>query len=107
MLGQALVFFFENVVFWFFVYIIVFMRCETPVIVYSGFGLFLFYWIFRFLFSKKGWELIIWMYVFNMIVTICLLYYFMTGMGPNRAVRSFLNSISRNVPSLEPYLKRC
>ena len=107
MLGEALIFFIENFVFWSFVYIIVFMGCETPAIIFSGFGLFLIYWIIRFLGQKEGWERVLWIYAFNMLICLVLLYYFITGSTPNKAVRSFLNSASRRFPALEPYVKRC
>jgi hypothetical protein len=107
MLTEALVFFIENFIFWGFVYIIVFMGCETPAIVFSGFGLFLFYWLFRLVASKDGWERILWIHVVNMIVCIMLLFYFLTGASMQRSIRSALNSAARNVPGLEPYVKRC
>lgn len=107
MLGQALLIFIENFVFWGFVYVIVFMGCETPAIIFSGFGLFLFYWLFRFVGQKAGWERILWIYVVNMIVCILLLYYFLTGKTLQKSIRSFMNSAARNVPGLEPYVKRC
>ncbi len=105
--GESLIFVIENVIFWGFVYIIVFLGCETPSIVFSGFGLFLFYWIIRFITKKEGWERILWLYAFNMLVCIMLLYYFMTGVSYQKGIRSFLNSIARRNPGLEPYVKRC
>lgn len=83
------------------------MGCETPAIVFTGFGFFLFYWIARFLFTKEGWDRILWFYVINMFVTISLLYYFITGAGVNKGLRNVFNSASRRFPVLEPYLKRC
>lgn len=100
-------FFIENFIFWGFVYIIVIMGCETPSIVFTGFGFFLFYWIFRFIFRQPGAERFLWMYVLNMLFCILLLYYFLTGTTLNKSIRSFLNSITKQAPSLEPYLKRC
>lgn len=107
LLGDSLVVFIENVVFWGFVYIIVFLGCETPAIVFTGFGFFLFYWIIRFIARKEGWERILWLYVFNMFVCLLLLYYFITGVSYQRGIRSFLNSVARRTPALEPYVKRC
>ena len=107
MLGEALVYIFENVIFWAFVYIIVFMGCDTPAIVFTGFGFFLFYWLFRFVFRKQGVDRVIWLYVVNMFVSILLLYYFMTGNTIQKSLRSFLNSTARKVPGIEPYVKRC
>jgi hypothetical protein len=104
---NVVVFFIENIVFWAFVYIIVVMGCETPSIIFSGFGFFLFYWIFRFIFRQPGSDRIIWIYVLNMFFTLLLLYYFITGTTLNKSIRSFLNSVSRQTPSLEPYLKKC
>jgi hypothetical protein len=104
---NVVVFFIENIVFWTFVYVIVFMGCETPSIIFTGFGFFLFYWIFRFIFRQAGSDRIIWIYVLNMFFTLLLLYYFITGTTLNKSVRSFLNNISRQTPSLEPYLKKC
>jgi hypothetical protein len=104
---QWLVFFIENIVFWSFVFVIVFMGCETPAIVFTGFGLFLFYWLFRFVFRQEGAEKFMWLNAVNMVVSIFLLYYFMTGASLQKSVRGFLNSLARNRPSLEPYLKRC
>lgn len=106
-LGDSLVVFVENVVFWGFVYIIVFLGCETPAIVFSGFGLFLFYWIIRFISKKDGVERILWLYMFNMFICIILLYYFMTGASYQKGARSFFNSVARRYPGLEPYVKRC
>ncbi len=107
MLGEALLFIIENILFWAFVYIIVFMGCDTPAIVFTGFGFFLFYWLFRFVFRQTGINKYIWLYVVNMIVTIMLLYYFMTGVSLQRSIRTGLNSLARRVPSIEPYVKRC
>jgi hypothetical protein len=107
MLGEAVVLFIENVVFWAFVYVIVFMGCETPAIVFSGFGLFLFYWIFRSIASKNGGDRIVWIYAVNMFICMLLLFYFLTGASMQRSIRSALNSAARNVPGLEPYVKRC
>ncbi len=104
---NVVVFFIENIVFWAFVYVIVFMGCETPSIIFTGFGFFLFYWIFRFIFQQSGADKVIWIYVINMFFTLLLLYYFITGTTLNKSMRSFLNSISRQSPSLEPYLKKC
>jgi hypothetical protein len=104
---NLLIFLIENVLFWGFVFIIVIMGCETPSIVFSGFGLFLFYWIFRFIFRQPDSEKLMWIYVINMIFCILLLYYFMTGVGLNKSIRSFFNSVSKQAPGLEPYLKRC
>ena len=97
----------ETVVFWTFVYVIVFMGCETPAIVFSGFGLFLFYWLFRFVVSKEGTDKLVWIYVANLIVTILLLFYFMTGMTVQKSIRIGLNSLARRIPSIEPLVKRC
>ena len=97
----------ENVIFWGFVYLIVFMGCETPAIVFSGFGFFLFYWLFKFVFQQQGVSRYIWMYVVNMIITILLLYYFMTGNSLQKSIRSGLNSLARDFPRVEPYVKRC
>ena len=102
-----ILYFIENILFWGFVYIIVFMGCETPAVVFSGFGLFLFYWIFRFIASKEGTERILWIHAFNLFVTILLLFYFITGSTIQKGMRSVLNSASRKYPSLEPYIKRC
>lgn len=107
MLGETILFFIENIVFWAFVYIIVFMGCDTPAIVFTGFGFFLFYWLFKFVFQQKGANRYIWMYVVNMIISVMLLYYFMTGKTIQKSIRSTLNSVIRNVPDVEPYLKRC
>jgi hypothetical protein len=107
MFGDALMFFIENFVFWGFVYVIVFLGCETPAIVFTGFGLFLFYWFFRFIFRKEGWERILWLYVVNMIVCIMLLYYFLTGTSYTKSIRSAMNSAARRYPGLEPLVKRC
>ncbi len=103
---NGLIFIIENVLFWIFVYIIVFMGCETPAIVFTGFGFFLFYWIARFFFMKEGWDRVLWFYVINMFVTISLLYYFITGAGVNKGLRNAFNSASRRFPVLEPYLRR-
>ena len=102
-----LVFFIENILFWGFVYVIVFMGCETPAIVFSGFGLFLFYWIIRYISKQEGSDKFVWTYVLNMLVTIMLLYYFLTGASFTKSIRSSLNSFSRQFPGFEPYLKRC
>lgn len=97
----------ENVIFWAFVYVIVFMGCDTPAIVFTGFGMFLIYWLFRFVSSKEGTEQMIWMYVINMILTFMLLFYFMMGMTVQRSIRMGLNSLARKMPAIEPYVKRC
>jgi hypothetical protein len=109
MLGEALVFFIENVLFWGFVYIIVFMGCDTPAIIFTGFGVFFFYWLFRFVFRKQGVDRMIWLYVINIILTIMLIYYFFTGSakGAQKSIRSGLNSLAKNYPSMEPYVKKC
>jgi hypothetical protein len=104
---NSFVFFIENFVFWAFVYIIVIMGCETPSIVFTGFGFFLFYWIFRFISKQSGTDAFLWIYAINMIFCILLLSYFLTGVGLNKGIRSFLNSVSKQAPGLEPYLKRC
>lgn len=97
----------ETVIFWAFVYVIVFMGCETPAIVFTGFGFFLIYWLFRFVASKQGTEMVVWLYVVNMFFTMMLLYYFMTGMSIQRSIRLGLNSLARKMPAIEPYVKRC
>jgi uncharacterized membrane protein len=107
MLGEALVVFVENFLFWGFVYIIVFLGCETPAIVFSGFGLFLVYWIFRFVARQQGPNQIIWIYVMNMVFTVLLLFYFITGGSISRTLRSGFNSVAKRYPTLEPYVKRC
>jgi hypothetical protein len=107
MLGEALIFLLENIVFWGFVYVIVFMGCDTPAIVFTGFGFFFFYWLFRFVFRKQGLDRMIWLYVVNIILTLMLLYYFFTGKSVQRTIRNGLNSLSKNYPSVEPYVKRC
>ncbi len=107
MVVDAVLFFIENFVFWGFVYVIVFLGCETPAIVFTGFGLFLFYWIFRFIFRKEGGERIIWFYVLNMFVCLMLLYYFLTGNSVQRSIRSAMNSAARRYPGIEPFVKRC
>ncbi len=107
MLAETLLFFVENFIFWGFVYLIVFMGCETPAIVFTGFGFFLFYWLFKFVFQQKGVNQVIWMYVANMIITVMLLYYFLTGASIPKAFRSGLNSLARRFPDVEPYVKRC
>ena len=104
---NGFIFFIENVFFWAFVYIIVFMGCDTPAIVFTGFGFFLFYWIAKFFFQREGWDRVLWFYILNMIVTLSLLYYFITGSTYNKGLRNFFNSASRRYPVLEPYLKRC
>ena len=104
---DSFAFIIENIVFWAFVYIIVFMGCDTPAIVFSGFSLFLVYWILRFVFSKQGWDRIGWMYALNMFVTILLLYYFVTGATIGKTFRNYLNSAAQRYPPLSPYLKRC
>lgn len=97
----------ETVVFWSFVYLIVFMGCETPAIVFTGFGVFLFYWLFRFVASKAGTDRLVWIYVANLIVTILLIFYFMTGMTVQKSIRIGLNSLARKIPTIEPLVKRC
>jgi hypothetical protein len=97
----------ETVVFWTFVYVIVFMGCETPAIVFTGFGLFLFYWLFRFVASKQGTDKLVWIYVANLIVTLLLIFYFMTGMTVQKSIRIGLNSLARKIPTIEPLVKRC
>lgn len=97
----------ETVFFWGFVYMIVFLGCETPAIVFTGFGLFLFYWLFRFIASKEGTDKLVWVYVANLFITILLVFYFMTGMSLQRGIRMGMNSLARSVPTLEPLLKRC
>jgi hypothetical protein len=97
----------ETVVFWTFVYVIVFMGCETPAIVFTGFGLFLFYWLFRFVASKAGTDRLVWIYVTNLIVTVLLIFYFMTGMTVQKSIRIGLNSLARKIPTIEPLVKRC
>lgn len=103
----AILFLVENVFFWAFVYVIVFMGCETPAIVFSGFGLFLIYWLIRFVLRQEGDDKIIWLYVVNMIFTIMLLFYFLTGSPIQKSIRNALNSAARKYPSLDPYVKRC
>lgn len=107
MASNFFVYFIENIVFWVFVYFIVFLGCETPAIVFTGFGFFLFYWILRFIFSKEGIEAIVWLYAFNMFITILLLYYFITGSSLQKSLRSAMNSAAKRYPQLEPYFKRC
>jgi hypothetical protein len=102
-----LFFLIENVLFWGFVLIIVVLGCETPAIVYSVFGLFLFYWLFRFVARQQGIEKFMWIYAVNMLLCILLLYYFMTGVSYQKSLRGFLNSAARRIPALEPYVKRC
>lgn len=99
--------FIENTVFYGFVYVIVFMGCETPAIVFTGFGFFLFYWIAKFFFQKEGWDRVLWFYVLNMFVTVSLLFYFIMGYSINKGFRYGFNAASRKYPFLEPYLKRC
>jgi hypothetical protein len=106
MLG-ALGVFIENVVFWGFVYIIVFMGCETPAIVFTGFSFFLVYWFFRYVSKQEGSDRFLWLHVTNMIASILLLYYFVVGASFTTSLRSFMNSTIRKYPSMEPYLKRC
>lgn len=107
MVGETILFVIENIVFWGFVYMIVFMGCETPAIVFTGFGFFLFYWLFKFVFQQQGMARLLWMYVVNMIITIMLLYYFLTGSSVQKSIRSGLNSLARRFPTVEPYVKRC
>lgn len=107
MLGETLLFFIENFVFWGLVYLIVFLGCETPAIVFTAFGFFLFYWLFKFVFLQSGINRYLWMYVVNMIITILLLYYFLTGASIQKSLRSGLNSLARRFPATEPYVKRC
>ncbi len=100
-------FFIENILFWGFVYLIVFLGCETPSIVFTGFGLFLFYWIGRSLVQSKGGNFLLGLYAFNMFICILLLYYFITGNSYQKLFRNVMNSTIRRFPSAEPYLKRC
>jgi hypothetical protein len=104
---NVVVFFIENILFWGFVYIIVIMGCETPSIIFTGFGFFLFYWILRAIFRQPGNDALIWIYVLNMFFCLLLLYYFITGNTLNKSIRTFLNSVSKQVPAVEPYFKRC
>ena len=104
---EALVFFIEIILFWGFVYIIVFMGCETPAIVFTGFGFFLFYWIFRFILRQEGDTKYFALYAFNMFVTLLLLVYFMTGKSYTKMMRNGLNSLAKSYPAIEPYTKRC
>jgi hypothetical protein len=104
---STIVFLIETVVFWFFVYMIVFLGCETPSIIFSGFGLFLIYWLIRFVSKQEGSDKMIWMYVVNMVFTILLLFYFMTGSPIQKSIRNAMNSAARKYPSLDPYVKRC
>ena len=83
------------------------MGCDTPAIVFTGFGFFFFYWIFKFVFRQRGMNQAIWMYVINMIFTIMLLYYFLTGASIQKSLRTGLNSLARSFPAVEPYVKRC
>lgn len=102
-----IVFIVENIVFWFFVYIIVFLGCETPQIVFGGFGFFLIYWLFRSVLKQKGFDKAIYLYVVNMVLTVLLLFYFMTGATIQKSMRNALNSAARKYPSLDPYVKSC
>lgn len=104
---KDILYFIETAVFWIFVYLIVFLGCETPSIVFTGFGFFLFYWIVRMLASKEGMDRVMWLYVANMLITILLLTYFMTGVSLQKVIRNGFNSAARRYPSLDPYLKRC
>jgi hypothetical protein len=104
---STIAFIIETVVFWAFVYLIVFMGCETPAIVFTGFGAFLFYWLFRFVAKQEGADKMIWIYVVNMIITIMLLFYFLTGSPIQKSIRNALNSAARKYPTLDPYVKRC
>lgn len=107
MLGEGISLFIENIVFWGFVYIIVFLGCETPAIVFTGFSLFLVYWFFRYVSNQEGSNKFVWLHVTNMIACILLLYYFITGASFTKSLRSYMNTTIRNYPSTEPYLKRC
>lgn len=101
------VYFIENIVFWIFIYLIVVMGCETPAIVFTGFGFFLFYWILRFIFKKEGAEFVAWLNLFNMLICLLLLYYFITGSSIQKVFRSALNSAAKGNPFLESITKRC
>jgi glucan phosphoethanolaminetransferase (alkaline phosphatase superfamily) len=104
---ETIAFFIENILFWGFIYVIVFMGCETPAIVFSGFGFFLVYWIFRYVARQKGETKWITLYVANMIVTVMLLVYFLTGKSYTKIMRNSLNSLTKSYPALTPYVKRC
>ena len=104
---DTIFFIIENIVFWFFVYLIVFMGCDTPVIVFTGFGFFLVYWLLRFVAKQHGPNQMIWLYVMNMVFTLLLLFYFITGGSISRTLRSGFNSVAKRYPGLEPYVKRC
>lgn len=104
---EILVFIIENILFWGFIYIIVFMGCETPAIIFTGFGLFLFYWLFRFVLRQEGPTKYFALYFLNMIITLMLLVYFLTGRSYQRMMRNSLNSLAKSYPGLEPYVKRC
>jgi len=104
---EILVFFIETILFWGFVYVIVFMGCETPAIVFTGFSLFLFYWIFRFVLRQEGDTKYFVLYLVNMIITLMLLLYFLTGKSYQKMMRNSLNSLANTYPVLGPYVKRC
>ncbi len=104
---KTILYLIETTVFWAFVYLIVFLGCETPSIVFTGFGFFLVYWLIRLVASKEGMDRVLWLYIANMFITIMLLFYFMTGTSLQRSIRTALNSAARRYPSLDPYVKRC
>lgn len=83
------------------------MGCETPAIVFTGFGFFLFYWFIRFIVSKQGTEQMAWIYIFNLFLTMLLLFYFITGSSLQKSIRNALNSAARRYPRIEPLVKRC
>lgn len=105
--GFDFVFFIENGVFWAFVYFIVVMGCETPSIVFGGFTFFLLYWLIKAVVKREGWERFILIYSLNMMVSLGLLYYFITGRSPRKGIRLFLNATARQYPSIEPLVSRC
>ena len=104
---NPIVFFLENIVFWGFVYSIVIMGCNTPVIVFSGFSLFFIYWVLRFLYKQNGENRFVWMYVINIFFTLYLFMYYSMGFTFSGYARMMLNSVSKQFPKAEPYLKRC
>lgn len=102
-----ILYFVDTILFWGFVYVIVFMGCDTPQIIFGGFGLFLIYWILRFIFKQEGTTKMIWLYVFNLVITIFLLFYFITGVSVQKQIRMMMNSAARKYPTLDPYVRSC
>ena len=104
---STLLFFIENGLFWLFVYFIVAMGCETPTVVFTGFGFFLLYWVFRSASKQEGGNRLVAFYVINVVLTLLLSIYFVTGSSLQKSLRTALNSAAKRLPSLEPYVRRC